>query len=175
METEILLETERLWLRPLSILQMEHWLNDLPALEAEWRIDYRGEPLQGIFRTIVQSQLAKMKAEPERALAHTFWLLIRKSDRAAIGSADFKNPPDKQGRVEIGYGLDPAFWNHGYMTEAVAAMTRWALERPDIRAVTAETEKDNPASMRVLEKAGFRLSHETESAFWWLCGLDEIQ
>ena len=46
----------------------------------------------------------------------------------------------------------------GYMTEAVIAMTRWASEQVDVKYVEAETELDNRASQRVLEKAGFVLN-----------------
>ena len=41
------------------------------------------------------------------------------------------------------------------MTEAVVAMSRWASEQIGVKYVEAETNLDNKASQRVLEKAGF--------------------
>lgn len=34
---------------------------------------------------------------------------------------------------------------------------KWALTQPDVRRVAADTEWENPASVRVLEKTGFAL------------------
>lgn len=44
------------------------------------------------------------------------------------------------------------------MTEAVTAMSRWASEQISVNYVEAETDPDNKASQRVLEKAGFGLN-----------------
>ncbi|MCS2957924.1 GNAT family N-acetyltransferase [Bacteroides salyersiae] len=40
-----------------------------------------------------------------------------KSENKAIGSACFKNLPDAEGSVEVGYGIYASYRNHGYMTE----------------------------------------------------------
>jgi RimJ/RimL family protein N-acetyltransferase len=37
----------------------------------------------------------------------------------------------------------------------VGALVRWALRQPGVARVVAETEWANPASVRVLSKAGF--------------------
>ena len=41
------------------------------------------------------------------------------------------------------------------MTEAVTAAVKWARMQPGVKTVEAETDPDNKASQRVLEKAGF--------------------
>ena len=41
------------------------------------------------------------------------------------------------------------------MTEAVSAMVHWASQQPGVLSIEAETEPDNIASQRVLEKTGF--------------------
>lgn len=68
----------------------------------------------------------------------------------------FKGVPDSDGSIEIGYGINPAYHGHGYATEMVHAMVSWALGQPAVSRVTAETREDNQASIRVLEKVGFR-------------------
>ena len=56
---------------------------------------------------------------------------------------------------EIGYWVGQLFWGHGYATEAVqAVIAAHAQARPDC-PVEARVFADNPASLRVLEKAGF--------------------
>ncbi|MBQ6568743.1 MAG: GNAT family N-acetyltransferase, partial [Clostridia bacterium] len=59
------------------------------------------------------------------------------------------------GTVEIGYGVLEEYQGQGYATEAVCAAVNRALQQPDITRVEAETEPDNQASRRVLEKCGF--------------------
>jgi RimJ/RimL family protein N-acetyltransferase len=57
---------------------------------------------------------------------------------------------------ELGYVLARSQWNQGYMTEAVKAVTGWALAQPEIYRVWAVCDVDNVVSARVLEKAGMR-------------------
>lgn len=160
------LETERLELLPLTPPQLRMWLEDLPALERMLCCTYRAEPIDGIFRNIISEQAAIAEQEPEQYLWHSFWFLIRKSDRVVVGSADFKAPPDKHGEVEIGYGLGSAYEHFGYMTEAVSAMRDWALRIPGVTAVIAETERDSHASQRILRRCGFTLVKSGDTLWW---------
>lgn len=162
------LETERLYLLPLSAKQISLWITNLPALEEKLNCTYSAEPMEGIFLDIVKEQADKTAKEEENYLYHTFWFLIEKNSRTVVGSADFKNMPDENGRVEIGYGLGKAFEGNGYMTEAVKAMCNWALVQKGIFRVVAETEPDNIASQKVLERCGFTLFEKGETCWWEL-------
>ena len=126
--------SERLDLVPLSPRQLKLWAEDLAALEKELGAVYRAEPMEGTFLKIVRGQWQAAEKDPGNVLWHTFWLLIRKSDRTIVGSADFKNIPDGNGEAEIGYGLGNGFEHTGYMTEAVRAMCGWALKRDGVSA-----------------------------------------
>lgn len=55
----------------------------------------------------------------------------------------------------MGYWLGEQFWGRGIMTEAVAAVTDFCFENFPLRRISAEVFANNPASARVLEKAGF--------------------
>ncbi|MBD3235973.1 MAG: GNAT family N-acetyltransferase, partial [Candidatus Eisenbacteria bacterium] len=57
--------------------------------------------------------------------------------------------------AEIGYWLGEPFWGHGIMTEVVRAVTRHALGTFGLTRVFAVPYEWNPASFRVLEKAGY--------------------
>jgi RimJ/RimL family protein N-acetyltransferase len=59
--------------------------------------------------------------------------------------------------VEIGYWLGEAYWGRGIATEAVRALTDYAFTSFDICRIFAGVYEWNPASMRVLEKAGYTL------------------
>jgi ribosomal-protein-alanine N-acetyltransferase len=71
------------------------------------------------------------------------------------GSIGFKGRPDKRRVVEIGFSVLPEFQGQGLATEMVAGMVRWAKRQSEARQIQAETNIDNRASIRVLEKNGF--------------------
>lgn len=54
----------------------------------------------------------------------------------------------------MGYWLGRPFWNRGYMTEAIRRLLDYAFADLNVLAVRAAAYPDNPASMRVQEKAG---------------------
>ena len=56
------------------------------------------------------------------------------------------------------YGIAEEHQGRGYATEAVTAAVSWALQQNAVSCVTAEVDKDNIASIRVLEKSGFELT-----------------
>ena len=57
----------------------------------------------------------------------------------------------------LGYWLGEPFWGRGIMTEAVRAITAWAIPRFDLLRVEAGVFAWNTASARVLEKARYVL------------------
>ncbi|MEG3619959.1 bifunctional GNAT family N-acetyltransferase/(deoxy)nucleoside triphosphate pyrophosphohydrolase [Magnetovibrio sp. PR-2] len=59
----------------------------------------------------------------------------------------------------FGYWLGKDFWGQGFGTEASRAAVRFAFERAKLSQVAGGVHPDNPASGRVLEKAGFVYSH----------------
>lgn len=58
--------------------------------------------------------------------------------------------------AEIGYWLGESFWGRGIMSLAVRAATEYAFASFDLTRVYALPYTRNEASMRVLEKAGYR-------------------
>jgi len=55
----------------------------------------------------------------------------------------------------VGYMLTPSARGHGFMTEAVRAVVRWAHEIHGIESLQLWTHPDNLASQHVAERAGF--------------------
>jgi RimJ/RimL family protein N-acetyltransferase len=161
-----LIETERLCLIPLTAGQLRLWLEDVQTLENELNCTYRAEPLEGLFKNIVSGQLDKTGNDADNYLFHSFWFIIRKTDRVVVGSCDFKDVPNENGEVEIGYGLGKEYEGAGYMTEAIKAFCEWAMARKEISQVVAETETNNPKSENVLKRAGFTLYEQNDSKWW---------
>jgi len=83
-----------------------------------------------------------------------FSLVVRLEDRIVIGEIGFVGPPG-DGAVMIGYAIVPSARRQGYATEAIAALSDWALAQPEVSEVRAQTLPDNEASIRALLRAGF--------------------
>lgn len=76
----------------------------------------------------------------------------------AIGAIGFRLQDDVERiSAEIGYWLAEDYWGQGITTAALKAVTEYAMRNHDLRRVYAEPYAWNPASFRVLEKAGYLL------------------
>ena len=58
--------------------------------------------------------------------------------------------------AEMGYWLGEPFWNKGIMTAIVKRFAQYAFDNFKLHRIFAEPYATNKASMRVLEKAGFK-------------------
>lgn len=90
---------------------------------------------------------------PEQWKWYAIWMIELK-DGTHVGELCFKGL-NNDGAVEIGYGISDEYRGRGYATEAVKAVTSWALNYLGVSCVEAETEADNTASINVLQKCGF--------------------
>jgi len=62
---------------------------------------------------------------------------------------------DEEGRGKLGYMIGMSVSGKGLMTEAVKAVCGYGFAVMGLKAITADHYLDNPASGRVLQKAGF--------------------
>ena len=121
-----------------------------------------------MMKTFIEAQTIDMLKEaytemlnsclehPEEWDWYAIWMIELK-DGTHIGELCFKGL-SADGTAEIGYGISEEYQNNGYATEAVRAVLEWAFSHPEVTAVEAETDDDNIASKRVLEKCGFALN-----------------
>lgn len=74
----------------------------------------------------------------------------------AVGGIGFTVQLDEGRRsAEIGYWLGEQLWGRGIATEALVAVTDYAFAEFDLCRLYAHVFEWNPASARVLEKAGY--------------------
>lgn len=73
-----------------------------------------------------------------------------------VGTIVLENPDVKNKSYEIGYVIARPYWGKGIATEAVKEMMKIAFNKLKIKRVWAGIITNNPASGRVLEKAGFK-------------------
>lgn len=76
--------------------------------------------------------------------------------RRIIGSAGFHSPPDADGRVEVGYRVEPAYRRQGVATEVVRALFDWAAREHGVTRFRAAVAPDNVASLAIVGRLGFR-------------------
>ena len=88
--------------------------------------------------------------------------LVRHEDGRAVGGMGFHGVPDEEGRTEVGYDLAEGARGRGYATEALRALSAWALARDDVRTVFATIDRGNLASQAVVTRAGFKKVGEDE-------------
>jgi RimJ/RimL family protein N-acetyltransferase len=89
--------------------------------------------------------------------------LIEHEDHGPIGVLGLFE--DRDPAPEVGYWIARPFWGRGYATEALQGATVWASRAWNRRALMAGHFTDNPASGRVLEKAGFLYTGEVRTDF----------
>ena len=134
------IESERLLLYPISEKEMEQLIENEKSLDLKQAYS---EMLQGCLQ------------EPEKRIWHALWFIELKSQRGTVvGDLSFKGL-GADGMVELGYGLREGYCGNGYMTEAVKAISEWAIAQKGITRLEAETTVENTASQKVLIKAGF--------------------
>ena len=57
-------------------------------------------------------------------------------------------------RAEVGYWIGKPYWGKGYVTEALKRVIQFGFETLKLNRIDAAYRADNPASGRVMEKAG---------------------
>lgn len=59
----------------------------------------------------------------------------------------------KDHKAELGFCLNPEYWNQGYATEAAKTIIVWGFDVLNLKRIEAYTYLENEASQKVLEKA----------------------
>ncbi len=169
------IDTPRLRLVALTLEQLQQLITAREQLEQQMGFPISPDILTSPARRAIDTKIRRMEqASVETHPWHTYWLLVTRSPVYGVGMAGFKGTPDMLGEAEIGYGIALAWQNQGYMTEAVKALIRWALNQEGCQAVIAETRRDNPASIRVLEKTGMRQTGEHGEMLKWRLGCEDL-
>ena len=102
-----------------------------------------------------QDARAYIRSVRDRVPETTFAIAV---EGEAVGSIGFVLRHDvERVSAEIGYWLAEPFWGRGITTEALVAVTRFAIDTHRLTRIYALPFAWNIASCRVLEKAGYVL------------------
>lgn len=161
-------ETDRLVITPLTYLQLLNYMKADNSLERELNLSDSNRTISPELKeALEQTILPNVAAPGKNYLYSTLWTVISKAENRMVGDLCFVGEPNNWGEIEIGYGTYEDFRGNGYMTEAVGGMINWAKTQPDVKAITASTNKTNAASYKVLLKNQFVKSGESEELFHW--------
>jgi len=83
------------------------------------------------------------------------WVVIDRVSHEAIGFCGFMRR-DEDPEPELMYGFAPRAWGRGLATEAARAAMQYVFDAFGCERMTAATDVPNTASVRVLERLGFR-------------------
>lgn len=81
--------------------------------------------------------------------------VCRKESEQLLGAMSL-HPKDDQLRSEVGYWFGVPYWGKGYASEALKEILRFGFEERGLLRIQAHHFVTNPASGRVMEKAGMK-------------------
>lgn len=89
-----------------------------------------------------------------------FWVLESKSNHQLMGTIGLRNFEDEENYAEIGYEIDPAYQQKGFMSEAFKEILNFGFTELELGTIEAFTHKNNSASIALLKQQKFILDPE---------------
>lgn len=102
-----------------------------------------------------EAWITKVARETMEADGRRNWAIRNKDGELVGGTGIFGLARGE--KAEIGYWLAKPYWGKGIVTEVVRRLCEFAFDQYGLRRIYAQAFATNPASARVLEKAGFEL------------------
>jgi [ribosomal protein S5]-alanine N-acetyltransferase len=106
-----------------------------------------------------QNVLQKFSAWNQASLPSPFAVVLRENNQL-LGYCGFLHHGELPNEVEIGYRLDPKYWNRGLATEASRAVRDHAFSDLRLPRVISLIHPENIPSRRVAEKNGMKVEKE---------------
>lgn len=145
------LETERLLIRPLTLSDT----TDIYQISSDSMVSRY--VLWETHRSVMDSRaFIKQLLRQYRLGEPASWGIQLKKSGHVIGTIGFVALSREHSCGEVGYSLSRAHWNNGYATEALRALIAYGMETLRLNRIEAQYDIHNPASGRVMEKAGMQ-------------------
>lgn len=127
----------------------------------EWVNDHK---FMGEFEPILQETEASLEKQYDQ-LKEGQWFFVEKKDGTKIGYVCHYIVGGNL--TEIGYALIPNERSKGYGTEAVRTIVDYLFLSKSIARIQAQTDEENKASQRILEKSGFKKEGVIRKSFFF--------
>jgi len=143
---DYVLETERLRLRPLTVDDVDRW------------VDLHADPQVSEFLSVYTPEQARTRLSQVEARwrerGHDLCAAELTSTGEFVGRIGLQHWPVFD-EVEAAWAIHPRFRGHGYVTEAGSALLDWGFDRLDVGYITSMIAPGNLASARVAQRLGF--------------------
>ena len=145
------LETERLILRKFTILDAEDMYNN-------WATDTNTNKYLSWSLHNDISETREVITDWINRYKNGFynWVVEVKDTHEIIGNICEEGVSEKHKTISIGYCYGSKYWNNGYATEALRRVIEYLLTEKEFYLVSANHRSSNPASGRVMQKAGMK-------------------
>jgi ribosomal-protein-alanine N-acetyltransferase len=91
------------------------------------------------------------------------WAIIRKQDGLLLGWCGLRSN-EENNAADLGFRLAPAYWRHGYSTEAAGACVKFAFTYTGIDCIYARLKPGNAGVAKVLSLLGMAKQNNTTAA-----------
>lgn len=114
----------------------------------------------GIFtEEQIQSRLNK-EIDNDKLYGVQYWPIFHLETNEHIGCCGLRPYDLEKGIYELGFHLKSQYWGKGYAFEAASAAIRFAFENLKAANLFAGHNPNNAASKKLLEKLGFKYTHD---------------
>lgn len=102
------------------------------------------------------------------------WIIEKKESHQLIGVIQLVRLDEKEDSCEFAYMLGEKHWNQGFMTEALQRVFAFAFEELNLSVIRADHFCENPASGKVMQKAGMKWIGQAKDVHQNDKGLNEV-
>lgn len=152
---KVILETDRLLLREFIVADVPAFFRMISDPQV---IRYTGDWANTLEEA--RRGLEERVFEDYRRHGYGRWAVVYKPVGKVIGFAGLKYLDDVS-EVDLGYRFFPEYWGLGLATEASRAVLAYGFETLQLSRIVGIALVENQASIRVLEKVGFRFEKFT--------------
>ena len=153
------IETKRLTFRT--------WLDT----DTELALGLWGDPRVTKFIT-VRGQLSedevrnrlRFEIDSEKKHGVQYWPIFLKLTKEHVGCCGLRPYNLSRGIYEIGFHIRADYWGHGFATEAALGVMDYAFKNLSVQALFAGHNPRNMISKHLLQRLGFRYTHDEHYA-----------
>ena len=145
-----LLETQRLILRAVSLSDVEDMYDYASKDEV---VDFLRFPKHKTLTDTENAIKTFFLNRPNKGWPQAFAIVLKDNNKM-IGTCDFW-PISDQGCYEMGFVLNPEYWNKGIMSEASLCILDFAFREYGVRRMELNHIEGNHSSKKVALKLGF--------------------
>lgn len=149
-KTDIVLTSDRLRLRGFTLSDV----SELTRLADNKKIHETTARVPHPYTHTDATQWIESHQEQRSQNSGLNWAVTTKDSATLLGTCGLTIRAGSQAAT-LGYWIGVPYWRHGYGSEAALLVTSWALGM-GVKVLDATCVSNNPASIQILERCGFR-------------------